>query len=192
MTSPSDRHKPKEPHARVALCWGMSPLQMFTTDNLDLRQMLDNYMVRQLSCGLTEYPIEPARWPELLERAKRNLESLNFIGFHDQYAQDFKLLLHHTHLPLIGAVPHLNDVKYAEPSGRKAQIYAMKDDPDVTAALEPLTYWDAQLYDFAQRFRPRLLVVGAGTCRNGVPVGSLPEAALGRLAGASANSNAHR
>ena len=165
MTSSSDRHKPKELHARVELCWGMSPVEMFTTDNLDLRQMLDNYMVRQLSYGLTEYPVEPGRWPELLERAKRNLESLNYVGFHDQYAQDFMQLLHHTHLPLIGSVPHLNDVKYAKPSGRKEQIHAMKDDPDVAAALKPLTYWDAQLYDFAQRFRPRLL--GAGKCTYG-------------------------
>ena len=153
MTNPSDRHKPKELHARVALCWDMSPVDMFTTGNLDLRQMLDNYMVRQLSCGLTEYPVEPQRWPELLERAKRNLASLNYVGFHDSYADDFMNFLDQAHLPLIGQVPHLNDVKNVERSGGRERLRALREDPEVSAALEPLTCWDAQLYDFAQRFR---------------------------------------
>lgn len=157
MTNPSDRHKPKELHARVALCWEMSPVDMFTTGNLDLRQMLDNYMVRQLSCGLTEYPVEPHRWPELLERAKRNLASLDYVGFHDRYADDFVQLLSRTQLPLIGPVPHLNDVKHTRPPGRRGRLRALMNDPEVSAALGPLTYWDAQLYDFARRFRLRAL-----------------------------------
>ena len=47
--------------------------------------MVDNYMVRQLSGHLTDYPIPESAWPCLLETAKRNLESMNYVGLQESY-----------------------------------------------------------------------------------------------------------
>lgn len=140
---------------RVALCKGMSDREMFTTENIDLRNMLDNYMVRQFSGRLTDYPVAEEEWPILLERAKNNLASINFVGFQDNFAQDFKVILQQAHLPLFGAIPELNIGKKTGGDIAVLPAGTGKNTPAMPSEMDPLVHWDEQFYEHAKRLRAK-------------------------------------
>jgi hypothetical protein len=138
---------------RVAKCRDMSRLDMFTTSDLDLRNMIDNYMVRQLSGHLIDYPFRESEWPALLEIAKRNLQRMNYVGFQETYNCDFGRILRDLNLPRLPEIPRdnaTNDViKRAWFNSREHR----EDPAKIQAAIAPLVRWDEALYEYARQLR---------------------------------------
>jgi hypothetical protein len=139
--------------SRVEKCRDMSRLDMFTTSDLDLRNMIDNYMVRQLSGHLIDYPFRESEWPKLLEIAKRNLRRLNYVGFQETYNSDFGRILRELNLPRLPEIPRdnaTNDViKRAWFNSKEHR----EDPAEIQAVMAPLVRWDEALYEYARRLR---------------------------------------
>jgi len=151
---PEDRLLDSAKKSRIERCRGITQLDMFTTRDLDLRYTIDNYMVRQLSGRLTDYPVQESQWPVLLEAAKRNLRSLNFIGFQETYEVDFKTVLHQLNMPCLSAIPRKNTIdEIIKRAGRDSTVHP-EDPSEVAAAMTPLVRWDEQLYEYARQLRP--------------------------------------
>jgi hypothetical protein len=95
----------------------------------------DNYMVRQLAGSIQDYPVAPGAWPELMERAKRNLASLDFVGLQENFDRDFAFILKELNLPKGGTFKAINStIRKA-----KAQL-----------EIDPSLYeWDQRLFDAA-------------------------------------------
>lgn len=150
---PEDRLLDSAKKSRIERCRGITQLDMFTTKDLDLRCTIDNYMVRQLSGRLTDYPLQESQWPVLLEAAKRNLRSLNFVGFQETYEVDFKTVLHQLNMPCLSAIPRKNAIdEIIKRAGRDSTVH--REDPsEVAAAMTPLVRWDEQLYEYACQLR---------------------------------------
>ena len=153
MTNYPTDHLTEAVMARVERCRDMSQLDMFTTADLDLRNMIDNYMVRQLAGRLIDYPVRESEWPALLETAKRNLRRLNHIGFQETYDVDFGRILADLNLPRLAAIPRDNAtdevVKRAWVKGKTHR----EDPSEVLAAMAPLVRWDEALYEYARQLR---------------------------------------
>lgn len=93
----------------------------------------DNYMVRQFAGSVRDYPVAPEDWPRLLDRAISNLRSLSFIGFQENFENDFAVVLEKLNLPRVGNFAIVN------PSPQNVDTNFCIDDN--------LYYWDQQLYD---------------------------------------------
>jgi hypothetical protein len=133
---------------------GLSPIEMFSSDDPLVRCMIDNYVVRQFAGRVLDYPIADAEWPAIFETAKARLRSLSFVGFHDAYESDFTALMEALHLPRALSVPHDNATHMRAPdqSGKQETAPAAKD--EATTALAPLIEWDNRLYAFARSLKP--------------------------------------
>ncbi|WP_191908364.1 sulfotransferase family 2 domain-containing protein [Hypericibacter terrae] len=153
MTNYPKDHLTEAVMSRVERCRDMSQLDMFTTSDLDLRNMIDNYMVRQLSGRLVDYPFRESEWPALLEIAKRNLRRLNRVGLQETYEADFGRVLCDLDLPRLPVIPRDNAtddvVKRAWVKGKTYQ----ENPADIQAAMAPLVRWDDALYDYARELR---------------------------------------
>jgi hypothetical protein len=153
MTNYPKDHLTEAVVSRVERCRDMSQLDMFTTSDLDLRNMIDNYMVRQLAGRLIDYPFSESEWPALLEIAKQNLRRLSYVGFQETYEADFGQILRELNLPRLSAIPRdnaTNDVvKRAWINGKTHQ----ENPPEVLAAMAPLVRWDEALYEYARQLR---------------------------------------
>jgi len=162
MTNYPTDHLTNAVMSRVERCRDMSQVDMFTTSDLDLRNMIDNYMVRQLAGRLTDYPFPESEWPRLLETAKRNLRRLNYIGFQETYERDFKAVLLDLNLPCLPVIPRDNAT---DDVIRRAWIRgkAHREKPaEVLAAMAPLVRWDDALYDYARQLRSASISESAG------------------------------
>jgi hypothetical protein len=134
-------------------CAKMSAEEFFLTDEYPFRFLVDNFMVRQFSTKLTDYPIEESRWPELLQKAKANLAKLDFVGFQETYDEDFRALLPQIHMPAPKQVPRSNP---ALPNDARS-MEPVFSQPAIAKVVDDLVKWDMELYRFAvERFqRPR-------------------------------------
>lgn len=107
-------------------------------------------MVRQISGNLFEIPLTEQRWEELLEQAKCNLMSMDYIGFQETFATDFPRIVEQIGLPKVKQVPRYNvttDLYKKENQDMKDQL----SDPAILEMMMDLTCWDQKLYDFAAR-----------------------------------------
>ena len=153
MTNYPEDHLNENVQDRVKMCQNMSQCDMFTTANLDLRNMIDNYMVRQLSGHLTDYPIQESAWPSLLETAKRNLESMNYVGLQETYEADFAVIMRELNMPCLTPIPRENAIEeVVKRAAFKSKTYS-ENSADVRAAMAPLVRWDALLYRHALALR---------------------------------------
>ena len=153
MTNYPDDHLSKSVRSRVERCRGMSQLDMYTTDDIDIRNMVDNYMVRQLSGRLTTYPIAEWEWPVLLETAKRNLESLNYVGFQETYGTDFVQIMRDLQMPRVEPVPRENATVGGPLGAWKQSDIQPESAAAVMTAMAPLVRWDEMLYEHALALR---------------------------------------
>lgn len=153
MTNYPEDHLTPEVMGRVERCKDMSKLDMFTTTDLDLRNMIDNYMVRQLAGRLTDYPFDESDWPAVLETAKRNLRRLNHIGFQETYDADFAQILRDLNLPRLPAIPKDNATEEVIKRARSKGKTYQEDPSEVAAAMAPLVRWDDALYEYARQLR---------------------------------------
>lgn len=125
-----------ERHKRlIALCRGKTPQQLALSRDPVILAHVDNYMVRQLAGSVQDYPVAPEAWPQLLERAKRNMASLDFVGLQENFDRDFAHVLKELNLPRGGSFKTINGTL------RKA-----KADLDIDPALYE---WDQKLFDAA-------------------------------------------
>lgn len=153
MTNYPTDHITEAVMGRVERCRDMSQVGMFTTIDPDIRNMIDNYMVRQLAGRLTDYPVPESEWPELLETAKRNLQRLNRIGFQETYDADFGYILNDLHLPRLTQIPRDNATEdVVKRAWAKSRTY-QEDPAEVAAAMAPLVRWDEELYQYARQLR---------------------------------------
>jgi hypothetical protein len=153
MTNYPEDYLTPEVMGRVELCKDMSKLDMFTTTDLDLRNMIDNYMVRQIAGRLTDYPFHESEWPAALETAKQNLRRLNHIGFQETYDADFEQILRDLNMPRLDAIPKDNATEDVIKRARMKGKTYNEDPSDVAAAMAPLVRWDEQLYEYARQLR---------------------------------------
>ncbi len=153
MTNYPEDHLNKGIRDRVERCRDMSQCDMFSTADPDLRNMVDNYMVRQLSGHLTDYPIPESAWPCLLETAKRNLESMNYAGLQESYEADFAQIMHELNMPCLTQIPKENAIdEVVKRAVFKSKAHC-EDPADVQAAMAPLVRWDEMLYEHALALR---------------------------------------
>jgi hypothetical protein len=144
FTDYPERHRPSGLVEFVSRCHGMPPDQFFTSNDPEIVARVDNYMVRQLATSVRNYPVGEQDWPELTARAKTNLASLDFVGFQDSFDDDFGRLLRLTNLPAPERVPHMN---------RSVKRPRSEPSPAVVEAMDRLSKWDRELYDFARTLR---------------------------------------
>jgi hypothetical protein len=83
----------------VRACEGLTPSQLAQSNNPVVLAHADNYVVRQLSGSVLEYPVVPSQWPLLTDRALRNLKSLDFVGTQETFDEDVAELLRRLNLP---------------------------------------------------------------------------------------------
>jgi hypothetical protein len=150
---PQDRLVEGQKKIRIEKCRGMSPLDFFTTTDLELLSMIDNCMVRQLSGRLLDYPVRESQWPELLKIAKRNLRRLNHIGFQETYEADFGRILHELKLPRLAAIPRDNVTDAIVRRTSAGRSHPAENPTEVMAAMTPLVRWDQALYEYARQLR---------------------------------------
>jgi hypothetical protein len=181
MTNYPTDHLTDAVMARVARCRNMSQLDMFTTSDLDLRNMIDNYMVRQLAGRLIDYPFMECEWPKLLEIAKRNLRRLNYIGLQETYESDFRRILHELNLPCLPVIPRHNATNDVIKRAWFKSKTHREDPSDIAAAMAPLVRWDQELYDYARQLRSN------GARDYGVSLATLPGGAVGLMPAIEAN-----
>lgn len=125
-----------ERHRRlIVLCRGKTPQQLAASRDPTILAHVDNYMVRQLAGSVQDYPVAPDAWPQLLERAKRNLISLDFVGLQESFDRDFAHILKELNLPGGGSFKTINGT-----------LRRAKADLEIDPALYE---WDQKLFDWA-------------------------------------------
>lgn len=125
---------------------GMSPEAFFMSEDPETVARTDNYMVRQMSISLRDYPVAEGDWPKLTEIAKANLAKMSFVGFQESFDADFSRLLRLCHLPPPPKVPHQNK------SNKRARPEVA---PAVAEIMHRRTRWDQDLFAFARTLRER-------------------------------------
>src|SRR5260221_11192151 len=95
----------------------------------DILAHADNYVVRQVSGRVVDYPIAPDALPSLVQKAVTNLQSLGFVGFQENFNEDVSIVLDRLNLP-------------------KIQCSALNISPKATSRIDvdPALYkWDQEL-----------------------------------------------
>jgi hypothetical protein len=133
LTSMPDWVDDERVNPLIEACRGKSPQELALSRDPLILAHADNYMVRQLAGSIQDYPVAPGAWPELLERAIRNLASLNFVGLQENFDRDFTFILKELNLPKGGSFKAINSTI------RKARSQ-LEVDPS-------LYEWDQKLFD---------------------------------------------
>lgn len=118
-------------------CHGLSPAQLAHSRDPVILSHADNYVVRQLAGCVRDYPVRADEWPALLEKAHKNLDSLDFVGLQENFSQDILIVLDQLNLP------------------KAAKFVALNGSPrkDCPIEVDPALYeWDQKLFD---SFTPR-------------------------------------
>ena len=121
----------------TAACFGLSPQQLAHSSDPVIRSHADNYVVRQLAGCVRDYPIGAGDWPGLLEKAHKNLESLDFVGLQENFSEDISIVLDRLRLP--------KAAKFSVINGSPKRETEIEVDP-------ALYEWDQKLFD---SFAPR-------------------------------------
>lgn len=126
----------------------MSPLEYFSCDAWRLRFDTNNFMVRQFAGNLNYIPDSKAQWEEAVNRAKKNLKSIDMIGFHHTFSNDFERLISKLMMPRPKAVPQVNRTSdlLAEAPCSVDSVF----DKRTMKVIEPLVRYDYQLFDWAR------------------------------------------
>jgi hypothetical protein len=120
---------------------------MFSSDNPMIRSMTDNFIVRQLSGRLVDYPVGEDEWADLLDAAIHNLKKLSFVGLQEAFAVDFNAVRTMLKLPSPSHLPR-NNVTTGNPQPVEEGVHEI---------VERLVYWDDILYKFSRESRVRAL-----------------------------------
>lgn len=100
---------------------------------------LDNVMVRMFGGQLDQKFTTAAEWEGLLEVAKQNLDSLNFVGFQNSFGRDLEKLC-----GLIGV-----GGKQIVTNNATNHKKTYERDDELLALIDRCTKWDQKLYDYA-------------------------------------------
>lgn len=134
----------------------MSREEMFTSSDPIIQNMTDNYMVRQFSGHLIDYPIRDEDWPMLLDEAKSNLRKLSFVGMQETFAQDFHTLCQRLNLPQVSSVPMDNVTATTTVQTQNKQRPSNEKNSVLNDAVASLTCWDKLFYEYAQELRSQV------------------------------------
>lgn len=129
-------------------CSRLSADEFFLSDDPEILTLIDNHTVRQLAGRMNDYPVPEVAWPDLLAKAKANLQRIHFIGFQESYDADFLALMKTIKLAQPKVIPHVNK---ALDGGSGKSRAASK--PEVEQAIARFTKWDDELYRFAVDLR---------------------------------------
>ncbi|MCP4934170.1 MAG: sulfotransferase family protein [bacterium] len=132
----------------------ISPLEFFTAQHPRMRLGLDNFMVRQFCGDFYSKPQSDDDWRGLLERAKTNLQQLDYVGFQERFDDDFRAITIGAGLPPVKYIPKVNITKSLISRKAASSVPHEEFDDDEKRAIEPLIRWDRQLYDFARETLP--------------------------------------
>jgi len=133
---------PSQPENRrlqklTAACHDRSPQQLAHSSDPIILSHADNYVVRQLAGCVRDYPLGAGEWPRLLEKAHKNLASLDFVGLQENFSEDISIVLDRLRLPKAAKFSVIN----GSPK-RETEI-----------EVDPVLYeWDQKLFD---SFAPR-------------------------------------
>ena len=132
-----------------------TPAEFVGTRDERLLHMIDNIMVRQLGGSLQDDRAGGLHTPALLQAAKRNLATIDHVGFTDCFDDDFSAITSALDLPAAAAVPR---VKVSQPwlktrAERRRSFESFRD--SIGNDADWLVRWDQQLYHFARKLKRR-------------------------------------
>ncbi len=127
--------------------------EFYAIDDVRIRQLADNVMVRQI--GSSHYPIPDTDkdWAALLEQAKTNLQKFDHVCFKDSFDRDFVQVLQSANLPVLPNIGKRNvsNGDGLEQGGQKC--VRRKFVTEAADMIEPFIRWDRQLYEYALNLR---------------------------------------
>ncbi len=131
----------------------MTPIEFFQHRSPMLRWHCDNFITRQFAGTLGNIYLTEDEGHAMLERAKANLATLDFIGFQENYEEDLSEIFRRLGLPNLRRVRRMYATTSDAGETNTNTNTNGSFDEDLMPVIEPLIRFDKELVDFAAKIR---------------------------------------
>ena len=139
--------------SEIADIKGMSLPEFLTSDHKWIRFHTDNFIARQFAGPLNAFPIGHDERMQFAERAIRNLSSISYRGFHDDFETAFADIVRLSGLPVPETSPKINVTSSHIETSKARQKAGEAFDEEMRELARPRVEADIEVYNHFLRER---------------------------------------